>query len=70
MSHTSPVAPISSAVASMRAVERDVIATRAPSATSSAAIARPSPCEAPLTSATRPSNPTMRVACPEPVAGG
>ncbi len=37
--------------------ERELIATRAPSATSSAAIARPMPFDAPVTSATRPAIP-------------
>jgi hypothetical protein len=38
----------------MRSRLREAIATVAPSAASSAAIARPSPAEAPLTSATLP----------------
>ena len=43
LSHTKPVAPISAAEASMASRERDETATRAPSATSAAAMPRPIP---------------------------
>jgi hypothetical protein len=51
-------APISSAAGSIRSRVRELIATRAPSRASSAAIALPMPCDAPVTSATRPSIPS------------
>ena len=54
LSRTKPVAPISAAAASIFSRERELIATRAPSRASSAAIARPMPCDAPVTSATLP----------------
>ena len=57
MSCTYAVAPSSAAVASTRSRECEEIATRAPSATSSAAIPRPIPFDAPVTSATLPSKP-------------
>jgi hypothetical protein len=56
-SWTNASPPTSAAAAAILSCERDAIATFAPSATSSAAIARPIPCDAPVTSATRPSNP-------------
>ena len=52
-----PAAPSSLAVASMRSGELELTATRAPSATSSAAIPRPIPFDAPMTSATRSDSP-------------
>ena len=54
---TPRAAPTSAAVASTRSREREVIATRAPSAASAAAMPRPMPFEAPVTSATRPEIP-------------
>src|SRR5881392_1722382 len=51
------MAPISAPVASMRSRECEEIATRAPSATSSVAIPRPIPFDAPVTSATLPFKP-------------
>ena len=57
LSQTSPVAPIASAAEAIRSFEREVIATRAPSAASAAAMARPMPAEAPVTRATRPFSP-------------
>ena len=54
---TNGSAPISAAASSMRSREREDTATRAPSAASSAAIARPIPCDAPVTSATLPVRP-------------
>src|SRR4051812_3880187 len=64
---TNGSAPISAAAASMRSREREDIATRAPSAASSAAIARPIPCDAPVTSATLPVRPrSMAVMLAEP----
>ena len=57
MSCTNAVAPISDAVASIRSGECEAMATRAPSVISSAAMARPIPFDAPMTSATLPSRP-------------
>ena len=57
MSCTYAVAPISTAVASTRSGECEEMATRAPSATSSFAMPRPIPFDAPVTSATLPFKP-------------
>ncbi len=50
-------APRGAAARSMRAVVREVIATRAPSAARAVAMARPMPADAPQTRATRPASP-------------
>ena len=60
--------PISAAASSSFSRERLAIATRAPSRASAAAIARPIPRLAPITSATRPSSP--RSTLPPPPAHG
>src|SRR3954447_21487953 len=62
-SSTSGPAPSTSVVSqAKRSVLRELLATRAPSASSSAAIAAPIPFEAPVTSATRPVSPRSTLA--------
>ncbi len=62
MSWTYGRAPSSRAAASMRSRERELTATCAPSATSAAAMPRPIPREAPVTSAVLPSSPSSTLA--------